>query len=126
MWPLLKIRFWAFLIGCIGSRSLFTALAAYASPFYLRLLGAVGLLPVLGWFLILFFTPRDTGLEVFGDEIWWKHLRPIHMLLWGFFAYLALQGNRKAWVVLAVDTVFGLGAFLQFHYSHGDLPVMLS
>jgi hypothetical protein len=126
MWPLLKIRFYGFLIGCIGSRLLFTLASAYAPRFYLRLMGAVALLPVLGWISILFFHPRDTGLEVFGDEIWWKHLRPIHTLLWGFFAYLALQGNRHAWMVLAVDTLVGLGAFFHHHSVQGNLGVMFS
>ena len=26
---------------------------------------------------------RKTGLEVFGDKIWWNNLRPIHGILYG-------------------------------------------
>lgn len=125
MWSLLTIRFYAFLFGCIGSRLLFTLLAAYSSPLVLPILGGVALIPVLGWFYILFVEPRDTGLEVFGDEIWWKSLRPIHMLLWAFFAYLAIHGNPRAWIILAADTVGGLGAFLFFHGTRGTLMRML-
>jgi hypothetical protein len=123
----LRLRFWLFLLGCIGSRSLFTFLASYASCGWLRLLGGLALGPVLGWFYLVFIGHRDTGLEVFGDRIWWVSLRPIHMLLWGFFAYLALGlCHPYAWVVLAVDTVFGLVSFLAHHAQEGNLRVMVS
>jgi hypothetical protein len=122
----LRIRFWLFLLGCIGSRSVFTAVAAYAPCRLLRLLGGVALLPVIGWFYFIFVGRRDTGPEVFGDRIWWTSLRPVHMLLWGFFAYLALwKCHPSAWVVLAVDTLFGLGSFLAHHAQAGHLKTMV-
>jgi len=116
----IKIRFFLFLVGCIGSRLAFTAVSAFASGWLLTLLGLVALIPVFGWFYIIFIGKRDTGLEVLGDKIWWKNLRPIHMLLWGFFSYLAITGNRKAWLVLLVDTLFGLSAFLGHHWLEGN------
>ena len=123
---ILRLRFWLFLLGCIGSRTVFTFLASQASCTWLRLLGGLALGPVLGWFYIIFVERRDTGLEVFGDRIWWGNLRPIHMLLWGFFAYLALGlCHPYAWVVLAVDTAFGLLSFLTHHAQEGNLRVML-
>ena len=122
----LRIRFWLFLIGCIGSRSLFTALTAYASCRWLKVFGAIALLPVIGWFYIIFIGKRDTGAEVFGERIWWTSIRPIHMLLWGFFAYLALwKCHPSAWVVLAVDTLFGLGSFLAHHAQEGNLKTLI-
>jgi hypothetical protein len=122
----LRIRFWLFLLGCIGSRTFFTGLAYHASCHWLRLLGGLALIPVIGWFYIIFIGRRDTGLEVFGDNIWWNNLRPVHMLLWGFFAYLALvQCHPFSWVPLAVDTVLGLTSFLLFHGMKGHLPTML-
>lgn len=127
---LLRLRFWLFLLGCIGSRSAFTALAyraSYASSCnWLRFLGLLALGPVIGWFYIIFFGSRDTGLEVMGDRIWWTTLRPVHLLLWGFFAYLALgKCHPMAWVVLAVDTAFGLLSFLGHHAQEGNLRIML-
>jgi hypothetical protein len=122
----LRIRFWLFILGCIGSRSVFTLLAYHASCNWLRLLGGFALIPVIGWFYIIFIGRRDTGMEVFGSQIWWKNLRPAHMLLWGFFSYLALvKCHPFAWVPLAVDTVFGLSSFLIYHGTKGHLPTML-
>lgn len=116
----IKIRFFLFLFGCIGSRLAVTAVSAFASGWFLTLIGVFALIPVIGWFYIIFIGKRDTGLEVLGDKIWWKNLRPIHMLLWGFFSYLAITGNRKAWIVLLIDTLFGLSSFLIHHYMEGN------
>ena len=121
----LKLRFFLFLFGCIGSRILFTILAAFSKGWVLQLLGIIALIPVIGWLYIIFIGERDTGLEVFGGKIWWQKLRPIHALLWAFFAYLAIMGNNKAWIALAVDTTFGLTSFLAHHWSEGNLKKML-
>lgn len=109
-----------FLFGCIGSRLAFTAVSAFASQIILKILGIIALIPVIGWFYIIFIGERDTGLEVLGGKIWWKMLRPIHMFLWALFAYYAISGNTNAWKILLFDTLFGLGAFLIHHYKEGN------
>jgi hypothetical protein len=121
----IQIRFFLFLFGCIGSRLALTAVSAFASGWFLQLLGLLALIPVIGWFYIIFIGKRDTGLETLGDKIWWKDLRPIHMLLWFTFSWLALHRNRSAWIVLLVDTLFGLIAFLTHHYSEGNFSKLL-
>jgi hypothetical protein len=115
-----QIRFFLFIVGCFGSRLAFTIISYLASGWFLKLLGIAALFPVLGFFYFIFIGKRDTGIEVLGDKIWWKNLRPIHMLLWLFFAYLAISGNKKAWIVLLIDTFFGLSAFLIHHYKEGN------
>ena len=121
----IKIRFMLFLFGCIGSRLLFTTLSAFSSGLMLKILGVIALIPVIGWIYIIFIGKRDTGLEVLGDKIWWKNLRPIHLILWSFFAYLAINGNRNAWIVLLMDTLFGLSSFLVFHWNEGNFNKLL-
>jgi len=116
----LKTRFLLFLIGCIGSRLALTAISAYSTGRFLKLLGVLSLGPVIGWLYIIFIGKRDTGLEVFGDKIWWKDIRPIHTLLWATFSYMAITGNQKAWIVLLIDTLFGLSAFLIYHWHQGN------
>lgn len=121
----LTLRIFLFLFGCIGTRIAFTVLSAYSTGGFLQFLGLIALLPVIGWFYLIFIGKRDTGPEVFGGKIWWQSLRPIHMMLWGLFALLAISKYSKAWVILAADTTFGLLAFLYHHYMNGDFKKIL-
>ena len=122
----LKKRFYLFLLGCIGARTLFTVIAACSSSSTLSILGYLALLPVFGWLYIMLFGERNTGPEVFGGRIWWQKLRPVHTLLWAGFAYRAIFGLPSPYRLLAIDTLIGLGAFLFHHYMNGELEVMLS
>ena len=117
---IIQIRTILFIIGCIGSRLALTALSAFSPKWILSILGYFALMPVIGWFYIIFIGKRDTGLEVFGDKIWWKMLRPIHLFLWGLFAYFAISGNTHSWVILLIDTLIGLVSFILFHWMNGD------
>jgi hypothetical protein len=105
-----------FLIGCIGIRALFAYIAKIASPTILQWLGALALLPVIGWALIIIFELRETGPEA-GGKIWWKNIRIVHASFYALFAALAIMKNPNAWVVLATDTTFGLFAFLAHHFG---------
>ena len=121
----LRYRFFLFIFGCICSRLAITAASAYASNILLKILGIIALIPVFGWLYLMFIGKRDTGLEVFGDKIWWKDLRLIHTLLWAAFSYMAITGNRKSWIVLLIDTLFGLLAFLVHHWREGNFRLLL-
>jgi len=121
----IQTRFLLFLFGCIGTRVLFMIVSLFASGLLLKLLGIIALTFVIGWIYIIFIGKRDTGGEVLGDKIWWKHLRPFHALLWGLFSYFAITGNRNAWMVLLIDTVFGLSAFLVFHWNEGNFSKLM-
>jgi hypothetical protein len=113
-------RFLLFLIGCIGTRSLFVYVAKNVDVKYLPLLGYLALLPAIGFMYIYLTGSRKTGGEVFGEKIWWNDLRPIHSLIYFLFAYNAIIGNNKAWIYLLVDVIFGLSSFLIFHFKNGD------
>lgn len=121
----IKIRFALFLIGCIGSRLTVTAISAYSTGWFLIMIGYLALIPVIGWAYIIFIGKRDIGAEVLGGKIWWNHLRPIHMTLWAAFAYFAISGNKSAWIILLIDTLFGLSAFLIYHWSQGNFNKLL-
>lgn len=104
-----------FLLGCIGTRLLFT-FVSYKHPQLLQLLGTAALVPGLGFLILYWFNLRQTGFESFEKIIWWNHLRPVHGMLYLLFAYYALQENKNAWIILLTDTLIGLTAFIQHYF----------
>jgi hypothetical protein len=111
----LRKRFALFLLICLSSRIAITALAKYMSLKYLQVLGVIFLIIGLSFLYLNFFDKRKTGLETGGNAIWWNDLRPVHGFLAIIFAILAINKIRDAWIVLLIDTIFGLVAFLAFH-----------
>jgi hypothetical protein len=75
-------------------------------------MGALAIIPAVGFMTIYFGGLRKTGAEVFGERIWWNNLRPLHGLLYALFAYMALQRDNRAWIVLLIDVVIGFTAFV--------------
>jgi len=118
-------RFLLFLVGCIGTRSLFVYLAKNASTQILMYMGYLALLPAIGFLYIYFSGARKTGAEVFGEKIWWNDLRPIHSALYFIFAYNAINGNKMAWVYLLIDVSIGLISFLSHHFNNGDFKKVI-
>ena len=109
-----------FLIGCIGFRLLIAFLAKQANKKWLRIMGYIAIVPVVGFMYIFLTGSRKTGPEAAGEKIWWNALRPLHALLYALFAYFAITGNRKAWMYLFADAMVGLFAFLVHHSRNGD------
>jgi len=118
-------RFLLFLIGCIGSRTLFVILAKNADSTYLQYMGYLATLPAIGFFYLFLSGARKTGGEVFGNKIWWDNLRPLHGLLYSLFAYNAIIGNKSAWIYLLVDVIIGLISFTTFHYMNDNFKDLL-
>jgi hypothetical protein len=56
-------RFLLFLIGCIGTRSLFVYLAKIANTTYLRYLGYLALLPLSDFFIFILQAQDKQGLK---------------------------------------------------------------
>jgi hypothetical protein len=121
----LQQRFLLFLIGCIGSRTLFAMIAKTIDAQYLPILGYIALLPAIGFLYIFITGSRQTGLEVGGGKIWWNGLRPLHSILYFLFAYNAIHHHTDAWKFLAIDVIIGFVAFLTHHYSEGNLSKLL-
>ena len=121
----LQQRFLMFLIGCIGVRSLFVVTAKYINTEYLKYLGYAALLPAIGFMYIYLSGSRKTGAEVFGEEIWWNNLRPVHSILYFLFAYNAIIGNSQSWIYLLVDVLIGLTSFSIHHYANGNIAKVL-
>jgi hypothetical protein len=96
---------------CIAVRLFFAYIASIANRKWLSILGYVAILPALGFFY-LFVTGVRNKTGAFGEKIWWNHLRPVHGIFYGLFAYFAITGNRNAWMLLLLDALFGLGAFI--------------
>jgi hypothetical protein len=121
----LQQRFLMFLIGCIGTRSLFVVIAKYVNTEYLKYLGYLALLPAIGFIYIYLTGSRKTGAEVFGEKIWWNDLRPIHSMLYFLFAYNAIIGNKQSWIYLLADVLIGLISFLIHHYMNGNFSKII-
>jgi hypothetical protein len=101
-----------FLLGCIPTRLLFAYIinkSILDKNETLQNIITILLLGIsVGFALIYIFKLRETGPEVFGDKIWWNHLRPIHSIMYG----LAALNYDKASLIIVIDTLIGLGAYL--------------
>jgi hypothetical protein len=116
----LQKRFLLFLGGCIPMRLFLVYLAKTLPLKYLPYMGAVALLPAIG-FIYLFITgKRTTGAETQGAPIWWAHFRIVHGLLYLLFAFYAIQRVAAAYQILLADVCIGLGLFLWHHYTTGS------
>lgn len=112
-------RFLYFLCGCVLIRCIF-ALIAKNNVEYLPIMGYIALVPAVGFFYIYATGSRTTGPEVMGEKIWWNDLRPVHGFLYLLFALNAFESNPDSWMILMLDVIIGLIAFLQFHYKSGS------
>ena len=111
-------RMLLFLVGCIGTRSLLVLLSKNLPVDMLPFAGYIALLPAFGFAYLYLTGWRKKGL--FGQEVWWDDLRPVHSLLYFSFAISAIQKNKRAWIFLLFDVLLGLASFLIYHFSQGD------
>ena len=103
---------------CIAVRTIIAYAAYLATTPYLRYMGIVAILPAMGHIYLFFKDTRKNG--AFGGKLWWNPVRPIHGVLYGLFAYNAIQGNHQAWVYLLLDVMIGLLAF-----THNELKTRI-
>jgi hypothetical protein len=108
-----------FLLGCMGARLLIAFIAKQVNKKWLRVMGYIAILPILG-FMYIFLTGVRNDKGAFGEAIWWNGLRPVHAILYSLFAYFAITGNRNAWMYLFADAMISLVGFLWVHSRNGD------
>jgi len=108
-------RFVLFIFGCIVSRILMTYVTYKLDDNLLIYVGIIAIILSISFMLIYVLGMRKTGAEVFGDKIWWNHLRPIHSLTFAICAILAFNKSKYTYVPILIDTIIGLIAFLNYH-----------
>lgn len=101
----MDLKLMLFYFGCIPARILFIKFAI-TNP---QLAAMLALIPIFGWSaMLLGYYQRDSGLETFGKPIWWKNLRPIHLLFYTLFAFnVFTQNYKEAIQFLVYDVIFG-------------------
>ena len=105
-----------FLIGCIGARILLTYIVKIHNTKYKNILAAILFIQALGLSIIYIKKYRKTGLEVFGNKIWWNFARPFHALMYYLTSYLVYVKNKNAYIVIGLDTLVGVILYLT-HYK---------
>lgn len=100
-----------FLGGCIPVRLLLVLMAYRIPDEHLPNLGALLLIPALG-FLYLYYTNKRLEADEAGGKTWWSDLRLIHGGLYLIAAIYALQKKRHVWIPLLIDVLLGLSAFV--------------
>lgn len=113
-----------FLLGCIPLR-IFLAYLVYTLSRnkdynFKKYLATILLAISIGFFYIYTFNKRKTGIETFGEKIWWNSLRPVHGMLY-FLTSMSLFsgcGEKYAWIFLLADVTIGLFSFLVHHFCN--------
>ena len=110
-------RFVYFLGGCIPARVLLAIIAKYIPLSLLRIMGLITIIPAV-WFLYSFIiTPYTHAKIITSTKVWWQDMRIIHSMSYLLFSIFAINQKPYSWIVLFVDAIVGLFAFLIYHYS---------
>ena len=125
-------RFSLFLFLCLIIRSflIYTSYKLKNNSNYLKIMGFILLFPAFGFLYIYITNSRKTGLEVFGEKIWWNNLRPIHGIIYLLFSLFTLVNNKtmnnNAWLFLLIDVILGLSCFLVYHFKSNSFIKLFS
>ena len=111
-------RILSFLFGCIVARLSLVYISKTVDRSWLKQIGYITLIPAVGFIIIYMFDLRKTGGEVLGDKIWWNNLRPIHGIFYLLFSIYAIKENTNSWIILLIDTLFGLLMFSNYHLNN--------
>lgn len=84
-------------------------------PYYQKLLGILLLILSLSFFY-LYSTNKRLDAREAGGYTWWARLRPIHGIFYLIAAILCFQNSKQAYLILLIDVMFGIGAFVNYRY----------
>ena len=103
-------RLLLFIFGCMAARVGIAVVAKVVPTSYLPLLGALAIIPAFR-FIYIYVTGSNPRGAIFKEKAWWNDLRPLHGIMYGLFAIMALLEYRHAWLVLLADAFIGAVAF---------------
>jgi len=107
-----------FICGCIPTRLGLSYIIKNYGIQYKLILSILLLIIAFGFLYIYAFNLRKTGLEIFGDKIWWNNLRPLHGVLYLIASLLIYYENKNAYLVILIDTFIGLLSFILYHMGY--------
>jgi len=117
-----KELFLLFIFGCMGARLFLVYAAKNIIRKYLPIMGYLAALPSFGFAYAYITGGRSEG--AFGQKTWWNDLRPVHAVLYGLFAWNAINKRAGSWKFLFADAILGLISFLIYHWSNGNIQKM--
>lgn len=102
-----------FLFGCIVTRLIMVYIAKIINFNYLPYFGIITLfISIMFLKNYLYSYKNHIELGFFGNKIWWNNNRLIHSLLYFIFSIMAFYKNKNSWIILLIDTLFGLITFI--------------
>lgn len=104
-----------FLLLCIPIRYIIAYSPTYVSKQHLKYLGVVFLLIGIS-FMYLYVCKLRMDAPEGGGKTWWAEYRIVHSLLYLVAGAMAIKGDRRAWIPLAVDATTGLLLFVNREY----------
>ena len=108
-------RILLFTFLCIPTRFLFMYLSRKYQNIYGKYFIFVALLFSLAQFYLYINDLRKTGIEVFGADIWWNQLRPVHGVLYLLFSIYMYKDYEYAYIPLLLDIIIGIVSFTLYH-----------
>ena len=99
-----------FLFGCMFARLFMVYIAKIINVNYLPYFGILTLFISI-MFLKNYINNSNFKTGFFGNKVWWNNNRLIHSFLYFIFSIMAFYKNKNAWIILLLDTVFGLITF---------------
>jgi len=106
-----------FLLACIPSRLILASIPLLLTKYNINTkYYAIITLPIALAFLYLYFANGRMNASEGGGITWWSDYRLIHGMLFLTASIFLLDNNNLSSLVLLVDTLIGLGAFVNKHF----------